>query len=348
MPDETQIVDLLGIPESERGADWLKRALQIAIQLEFSTLPPYLCAWWSIKPASGRASDHLREVVIEEMLHLGLACNMLTAIGGTPRLFPDASPAYPGPLPGGVRPGLTVPLQGLTPELVKNVFMEIEKPHHDISGTDPTDETDPTIGDFYDAIQASYEALPAGSVTGTRQLERDIPVVGDAVAILFKIQSMDDAKRAIRVIKEQGEGTSTSPFDDSKHIAGDLAHYFRFAELYHGKQLVLAPGGAIIFTGTEIPFPETYPMAVVPSGGYKSADVEQSVQQKLLKFDQNYTKMLKKLQTAWASDSPDEAIEAFDESVSAMYTLRGPARQLMQIAIPGGTGTYGPCFRISE
>lgn len=348
MPDSPHVADLLTTPSAGRDLTWLKQALQTALKLEFATLPPYLCAWWSIKSASGRASDHLREVIMEEMLHLGLACNMLTAIGGTPRLYPDASPAFPGPLPGGVRPGLVVPLQGLTREAVKTVFMEIEKPHHDISGVDPTDETDPTIGDFYDAIQGAFESLPDQPLTGTPQQERQIPVVENAIALLFKIQSKDDARRAIHVIKEQGEGTATSPFDDSKHIAGDLAHYFRFAELYHGKQLVLGQEGTITYTGADVPFPDAYPMSVVPSGGYKSADVEQTVQQKLLKFDQNYTKMLKKLQLAWEAGSPEEADEAFDESVSAMFSLRGPARQLMQIPIPGGTGTYGPCFRISE
>lgn len=348
MPDETQIVDLLGIPETDRGLDWLKSALQAAVELEFSTIPPYLCAWWSIKPASGRANDHLREVIMEEMLHLGLACNMLTTIGGTPRLFPDAAPRYPCPLPGGVRAGLIVPLRGLTQEGVKNIFMEIERPQNGIGGVDAPNASGVTIGDFYDAIDNAFGAISDGALTGERQLEWDIPVTGTAVAPLFKIQTKVDAARAILVIKEQGEGTGLSPFDPSKSISGDLAHYFRFAELFHGKQLQLASGGEVTYSGEDIPFPECYPMAEVPLGGYLSADVEPGVQQKLLKFDQNYAKMLRHLHTAWGASDAVEASAAFDESMSAMYTLRGSARQLMQIAIPGGTGTYGPCFRISE
>ena len=40
---------------------------------------------------------------------MGLACNMLTTIGGTPQInTPAAVPKYPGHLPGGVRPHLTV------------------------------------------------------------------------------------------------------------------------------------------------------------------------------------------------------------------------------------------------
>lgn len=48
-----------------------------------------------------------------------LVCNMPTTVGGTPRLA-DSSvvPKYPGPLPGGVRPGLTVEFRGLSKDSV--------------------------------------------------------------------------------------------------------------------------------------------------------------------------------------------------------------------------------------
>jgi Ferritin-like len=36
------------IQDGIKTADDLKAALQIAIQLEFSTIPPYLCAAWSL------------------------------------------------------------------------------------------------------------------------------------------------------------------------------------------------------------------------------------------------------------------------------------------------------------
>jgi len=57
------------------------------------------------------------------MFHLGLACNILSAIGGTPQIL-AAVPTYPGPLPGDVRPQLTVylgtlfSLQGAAEELL--------------------------------------------------------------------------------------------------------------------------------------------------------------------------------------------------------------------------------------
>ena len=62
----------------------LRTALGNAIKLELGTIPPYLTALFSIKPGANAAAGAIvRSVVIEEMLHLSLACNMLNAVGGT-------------------------------------------------------------------------------------------------------------------------------------------------------------------------------------------------------------------------------------------------------------------------
>ncbi|MBE9211043.1 hypothetical protein IQ244_32075 [Nostoc sp. LEGE 06077] len=83
--------------------DWLKSSLNAAIELELATLPPYLCAWWSIKDLGASAAGLIRSILMEEMLHMGLVANMLTTIGGTPRIS-TVLPSYPSPLPGGVIP----------------------------------------------------------------------------------------------------------------------------------------------------------------------------------------------------------------------------------------------------
>lgn len=344
MPEGPWIIDLLAVPEDSRDLDWLKAALQTVVHLEFATIPPYLCAMWSIKSGEGRAYDHLREVVMEEMLHLGFTCNMLTTIDETPRLFPDAAPSYPTKLPGGVRPNLTVPLRGLTRDGIKDVFMEIEKPQHDISGTDSTDENDPTIGNFYDAILGAFTALPTDTVIGERQLGKKIDIRENVTATLFRIESITDVMKAIKVIKEQGEGTSPSPFESSKEIAYDLAHYFRFAELHTGKELVPDPmTGGIEFTGNDIPFPDTPPMAEVPPGGDQNAP--DNVAAKLLEFDQTYTNMLKQLQGAWENGSLSNLNASIYDS---MLRLTDLAAEIMTIEITPGGPTYGPCFRIAE
>ena len=94
----------------------LKTALQQAIMLEHSTIPAYLYALYSIKANSNALIRGLMQsVVVEEMLHMSLACNILNAIGGNPVIDdPGFLPRYPGPLPGAVETGLIVPLQAFS------------------------------------------------------------------------------------------------------------------------------------------------------------------------------------------------------------------------------------------
>jgi hypothetical protein len=44
--------------------DELKHSLQIAMRLEFATIPPYLCAQWSIRRDPDRVEGVLHRVVI--------------------------------------------------------------------------------------------------------------------------------------------------------------------------------------------------------------------------------------------------------------------------------------------
>ncbi|MEQ9245668.1 MAG: ferritin-like domain-containing protein, partial [Nitratireductor sp.] len=108
------VAALMAETSAKRDLQWLKNALQVAIQLELATLPPYLTAYWTIKDARHYVKRSMKEIWREEMNHFGLACNALVAIGGTPLLTDSVVvPIYPGPLPGGVRPGLIVPLRKL-------------------------------------------------------------------------------------------------------------------------------------------------------------------------------------------------------------------------------------------
>jgi hypothetical protein len=52
----------------------LRRHLQWAMQIEHGTLPPYLCALYSIKQGpNAEAAEVVGSVFMEEMLHLTLA-----------------------------------------------------------------------------------------------------------------------------------------------------------------------------------------------------------------------------------------------------------------------------------
>ena len=63
--------------------DGLHRHLHAAMQLEHATIPPYLTALYSIHPGTNAAATQIvRAVAVEEMLHLTLAANVLNAVAG--------------------------------------------------------------------------------------------------------------------------------------------------------------------------------------------------------------------------------------------------------------------------
>ena len=84
-------MDTLGGFEGDvEDLESLQSLLQAAVELEISTLPPYLSALYSMQPNSGKNVEIrklIRSIIMEEMSHLALACNLLLATkGGEPRL----------------------------------------------------------------------------------------------------------------------------------------------------------------------------------------------------------------------------------------------------------------------
>ena len=233
--DETLDPELLRVPEPDRDVGWLEESLQRAVALEFATIPVYLAALWSIKdppapPSQGSnwpasvcmgAYGVLRGIAVEEMLHFGLVCNMLTTIGQPPEII-SAVPAFPARgLPGGVRPDLWVSLAGLAKPRVHDLFMQIEYPEYPVDD-DPPPPPPPegdyaTIGAFYDAITSAFRhAHP--SIDGENQLTHatfdNFGCIGATVGgpeTLPELTSQSDVLTAIETIKEQGEGTSAGP-----------------------------------------------------------------------------------------------------------------------------------------
>ncbi|MBX9578717.1 MAG: hypothetical protein K2X87_00270 [Gemmataceae bacterium] len=202
--------------------DDLKKALQTAMWIEFTTIPPCLTAYWSIKDGGlgSEAAFSLQEIWLEEMLHPGLAANMLKAIGGHPEFnSPGSIPTYPGPLPGKVHPELTIELRGLDDPTL-DTFMRIEYPNADPVALTPNEIAAAavlggplglgvpalsTIGAFYAAVAKAFTDLsppldPAGQVVE--------PAVG-----VTAITSPAELLAAVELIARQGEGSATSPAD---------------------------------------------------------------------------------------------------------------------------------------
>jgi len=320
-PSQT-IVELMREPEHD--LPWLRRAVQAAIELELSTIPPYLCAFWSILD-SGLALQHVRTIVIDEMAHMGLMCNLLRGLDRTPKII-SAAPHYPGPLPGGVRPEVTVYLSGMTKTFLAEVAMQIEKPEHPLA-VFRLEETFTSIGKFYEAVAGALVALdPPLTTDGQLMAPIGVSVLSDIAQALA----------AIERIKQQGEGTGTSPY-----FNGQLAHFYKFGEIYHGRRLIEISPGKFAFAGAGVPFPNILPMARVPDGGWPKP-LPDDVRAALAQFDAAYRDVLQKLDDAWAAGSQSK----LDDAVVAMVVaLSGPALTLMRIPFAGG-GNYGPDFII--
>ncbi|MEO8133179.1 MAG: ferritin-like protein [Betaproteobacteria bacterium] len=320
------------LDDTHRDLEWLEHALQSAVSVEFSTIPPYLCALWSIKDQMHPVAASIRNVVQEEMLHMALACNMLTAIGCVPKINdPMMVPSYPGPIPGAVHPELTVSLSGLS-DASLDIFVAIEAPSQE-KGPPTTEQGSKgykTIGAFYDAILEAFRALKPRLAT-----ERQVtgPLAYMVMADLAAVEA------AIFLIKDQGEGSEATPEVEHTH---ELAHYYRFLEVRQCRRYSGVDGECRpVFEGDPLPRPAAWPMAFVPKGGYLQADVPPDVWTKINGIDQTFTLLLDRLQVVWELGDQSALVHA----IETMFGLTSLAQALMGVEIGEGIGNYGPCFR---
>ena len=316
----------------------MQEALQYAIELEHATIPPYLTALYSLQPGKNEAiAGLLKGIVFQEMQHMALAANILNAINGQPALnTPKFVPHYPGGLPFhiGDRDGKTfeVPLARFSLDLVDNVFMRIEEPDEPIEFPVAThafalvQQQFKTIGDFYRAVRAG---LQASWFTGdpSRQV----------AGFVSPVVTLADAQAAIDLIVQQGEGTTTSPLAGP---GGQLAHYYRFAEIFHQRTLV--PDNTVkqgfSYSGPPIPFDPTgvSPIVKNPTSDLyppnSIARVESDV------FNQLYSNLLRALHITF-NGQPDQ----LDAAIGLMFDLKLQALKLMAIPLDSTT-TAAPCY----
>lgn len=324
----------------------MKYALQVAIELEHSTIPPYLYALYSIKPdCNAVVAGLIRSVVTEEMLHMTLVSNILIAIGGSPDfVHPRFVPDYPGSMPGGLRADLTVRLRRCSIEHIRDTFMIIEEPEEIIqtklkamSSQWPHEQNLYTVGWFYDEIKKGLTQLSREGKISFANTAKQVTEWGGNIKI-DKITSLKDALDAIEKIKDQGEGTNVHDPSDGN---GELAHYYRFAEIVHGAHLTVKDG-KFSYTGEAIAFD--------PEGVWPAIDDPQPVnypegsraQLLSVQFAESYQAMLKGLNRAFNGEP------AFvQEAVGTMYTLSLLAKQLMQTPSGQKDGTTaGPAFQL--
>ena len=213
-------------PEPIKDLTELRAALQLAVGLELSTIPVYLTALYSIKDGTNTdAAQTIRSVVMEEMLHMTLAANVLNALGEKPSVKPVAfrgkqlkpvpEYSFTSPLISGI--GEFV-LRPLTPEAVDS-FVRIEHPFHgaatlgEIQGapdTYPTIEVDAknvTMGHEASVSKVGEDKLFYLMSRGMNEDEANAMVVNGFIEPLVKELPMEYALELNRLIQIQLEGS---------------------------------------------------------------------------------------------------------------------------------------------
>ncbi|MFI0420045.1 ferritin-like protein [Spongiactinospora sp. 9N601] len=288
------------------SAEDLKGALQLAMRLEFATIPPYLCAEWSVKDFSHHARRALHRIVVQEMYHFALAGNLLTAVGGTPSLaHSDFLPVYPADeLPGGIPQELPVGIRPLVKDQLA-VFMQIEHPDFPPVGR-LVEQPPPTIGAFYDSIQMTFQTSPP-------EIDPDAHAV--RVPHARPIRTVADAIEAIDRIKIEGEGVPDSPTAPTGGSTSH-AHYYLFKELYVQRRLIKVDG-QWSYSGESITLPEVHHFE--PS----TAEPNPS-----LGFRRVLTRLLMELESCWTTGA-----DVNDAAMSTMFELQSAGEALIERGI---------------
>jgi hypothetical protein len=79
-------------------------------------------------------------------------------------------------------------------------------------------------------------------------------------------------------------------------------------------------------------------MSKIPAGGYSNPAPD--VKQALLEFNRQFATVLASLRSAWSNGTVSDLTAA----AVTMSRLQNLGTAIMQLDIPGGSGTYGPDF----
>lgn len=246
----------------------LHHHLQHALGLEIWTVPLYLTALYSIKGLKGLkphdypdAAKLMYSVVVQEMLHIELVCNISNALGWTPQFH---SPTYTelksipfihpvkAYLPH-ILEGYSVKPQALNEDSLR-FFCAIELPHPRKEMVWDEERSYNCIAELYEALKLGIKILwnecYIGDERNTKQknsFREYHNMDGRHHGFSQPVSSPETAMKAIEAIIEQGEGADSQrvPTDyqppelnlDEAHDAGwfkgHLSHYQKFRILLH-------------------------------------------------------------------------------------------------------------------
>jgi hypothetical protein len=340
-----------------------------AAELEHLIMLQYLFAAFSLKQSTreGLSSEALvavngwrktlLEIAEQEMLHLALVQNLLTAVGAAPRLTRPNFPLPPSSYPAGVRIELLA-----FGELALRHFAFLERPEgmavDDAEGFealgeatalahDEEDEIVPhlqefdTIGQLYRSIQAGLEHLEGRLGPGRLFIG---PANAQATAEHFQweelvaVTDLASAHQAIDTIVEQGEG-ARGEWRDAHfgRLLGILDEYLALRRedpsFEPARQVVLANVRPQAH-GAGIPI-------IADPGTTRAMDLLNVVYEVLLQLLSRYF--------AHTDESPEQLGVLADVSVGLMYTAIKPLGTVVT-TLPVGLDlsgvTAGPAFEL--
>lgn len=354
--------------------DELREHLQYAVGVELTTIPAYLCALYTIDEGTNTAAyEVIQSVVLEEMLHMALAANVLNGIGGVP----STGPVGDGPSPVPVYPTKVpfidripeIHLQRFSPEALDE-FLAIEYPD-DGSETSADGQQYGSIGAFYEAITAGLEQhCPASVFDDARKSRAGCQLGTDqyygGAGTLIEVTTLETALEAVEEIVREGEGAASAALTQTAHehlVSGsrtpgrlpvshrveDLdvlpdgwkmySHYARFAEIREGRhfrpdQIIgERPEGDVLPTDWR----SVRPMAPDPKAeAYRGT----AAYTPMAEFNKAYTALVDALYRSF-NGAPD----ALRDAVNLMYDLKYRAVALVNTPSPLHPGeTLGPAF----
>ena len=320
--------------------------LQTAIELEHSTIPPYLAAYFTINQDTNTfAWSTIRSVFMEEMLHMTLACNVLNAVGGNPFIDnPKFIPEYPAKMEFADRT-FDVGIIKFSKAAIET-FLEIEKPSEQtlkVKGEEahkllhPITLGETTIGEFYEVIKKQLIHLT--DTYGEKAIFNGDPSLqitpkeyyGGGGEIII-VKDLESALFAIDIIVDQGEGVSGTIFDNSETYFDqpeEVAHFYKFNEIYHERKYKKGdhPNQEPFGKKVDVNWDSVVDMVNNP----KAADFPKgsAAREKADEFNQLYSHFLRLLHKTFNGE-PSLIVK----SVGMMYQMKYVAAELLNCKIP--------------
>jgi hypothetical protein len=195
-----------------------------------------------------------------------------------------------------------------------------------------------TIGQFYRALDAFLATLPASDWLSNRNQTVDDQFFPGQ---LFAVNSYADAHNAIQQIVSEGEGSREGSSYDPLDFQDEIAHYFRFAEIYHDKVLTKDNNPQGYSWGPArlgVDWNGIYPAISDPgTRDFSKEPVEAQAAQNAC--NQAYSLLVDSLQAALTGQDG-----ALGEAVQAMFQLRMAALHAFTVPLTDGKTTAGPAF----